>query len=324
MEIERIFMKKNIEDKIDTQESYFFPNGLPRKNLSTLRALKASNEAQTKLELENSWFWGISPLMQKLKEDLKLAQESELTVLVIGETGSGKEMIAKTIYKQHLAKYRYNEIEAPFTAVNCAAIPESLAESILFGHERGAFTSARDRQYGKFESSRKGLLFLDEIQNLSLNVQAKLLRVLQNKEIDRLGSKQCAIIECRVVAASNLPLEFLIDSGRFRKDLYYRLNICPIYIPALRHRKEDLPTLISGLQKKIEIANGIKAREISPESFELMLNHNWPGNIRELEHCLMYSGMRTQSGEIKAESLPPQITGKLAHYLSAGEWQITD
>jgi transcriptional regulator with GAF, ATPase, and Fis domain len=306
-------MKKNPECPPSAEASYFFPGGLPTR--------KPSRVSSKELEMED-WFWGKSAAMAHLREELQIALRSKINVLIVGETGSGKEVLARILYQQHLRNLHLNESEAPFVPVNCAAIPENLAESILFGHERGAFTSARERQYGKFESARKGMIFLDEIQNLALSTQAKLLRVLQSREIDRLGSKSSAQIECRVVAASNLPLELLTENRRFRRDLYYRLNVCPLYLPALRHRLEDLPQIVEGLQRRIESEHGVTARQITRDSLRALESYSWPGNIRELEHCLLYAGLRAQEA-IEVEHLAPQITGRLHEYLSMGDWRST-
>jgi transcriptional regulator with GAF, ATPase, and Fis domain len=300
---------------IMTTESYFFPNieklspGCAKKY--NIAAIKGENES-----------WGISPSMCRLKSDLNVALKTNVNVLVIGETGTGKEWLADIFYKRYLKHHQYTKVEAPFVAVNCAAIPENLFESLLFGHERGAFTSARERQVGKFESAKKGILFLDEIQTLSLNLQAKLLRVLQTREVDRLGSRESAQIQCQIVAATNFPLELLVESQKFRKDLYYRLNICPLYLPSLRHRKEDMPFIIETLQERIREKFNIAKKEISSEAYEALVNYSWPGNVRELEHCILYASLRAQK-TIEYSHLIPRITGELLHYLKNGMWDQT-
>jgi transcriptional regulator with GAF, ATPase, and Fis domain len=265
------------------------------------------------------WFWGLGPATQDIRDQIKIAARRNLSVLIVGETGTGKEVVAREIHEQRCPP-KHNQ--QPFLPVNCGAVPESLAESMLFGHERGAFTSARDRQYGKFELAEQGTLFLDEIQNLSQSVQVKLLRVLQAREFERIGGKDTVPVDCQIICASNVPLELLIERGLFRKDLYYRLNACPIYIPALRQRREDLPLLISGLLSKLGAEDQSAPLDISPEAFEVLLNYSWPGNLRELEHALLFASLRAQHC-IKLADLPPALNGRLSGYLGAGDWSIS-
>ena len=267
-------------------------------------------------------FWGLSPAMAKVRDDIQIASRHDIHTLVIGETGTGKELVAKELHQRRRERLGLSEAECPFVAVNSGAVPEGLAESILFGHERGAFTSARDRQLGKFELASKGTLFLDEIQSLTLATQIKLLRVVQSGDLDRLGSKAPSKMSCQVVAATNIPLEFLIERKIFRSDLYFRLNISPIYLPALRHRLEDLPLLIkTTLQRIRSNYSALRAHEISSNAFELLLSHSWPGNIRELEHALLYAAFRCDE-VIDIEHLPGSLTGKLESYLSTGSWSL--
>jgi DNA-binding NtrC family response regulator len=269
---------------------------------------------------EGEWFWGLGPALAGVRNGLELASKREVPVLVIGETGTGKEVIARALHERRLAALALNPVECPFLPINMAALPESLVESILFGHERGAFTSARERQLGKFELARKGTLFLDEVQSLSLSTQAKLLRVLQSREIERLGARQSQRAECQVVVASNVPLEILVREGRFRRDLYYRLNACPLFLPALRQRREDFPVLIKGLLARLNRVHGIRSPDIDPQAYEALLLHDWPGNLRELEHALLYACLRCEDS-IEVKHLPPQVTGRLETYLSEGNWK---
>jgi DNA-binding NtrC family response regulator len=271
--------------------------------------------------LNDEWFWGLGQGLNDLKKDMEYSLKARLNVLVVGETGSGKELVARKIHKERIKQELLSNAEAPFIGVNCANIPESLSESILFGHERGAFTSARERQVGKFEIAKYGTLFLDEIQNLPLEIQPKLLRVLQERKVERLGGKADYDVNCKIIAASNIPLELLIKENKFRKDLYYRLNICPLYVPALRHRKEDFPMILKGLLKKVCFELRSALPEVSPEAYEIMLNHPWPGNFRELEHALSYALVRAEGDTIEAQHLPASLTGKLSHYLQTGDWQ---
>lgn len=297
-------------------KSHFFPEGMP-----TEKRVKARFKLHSSGRWD--WFWGLSPAMTRLRCEVDALKNTQhdLNVLIVGETGTGKECISQILHEKRKAELSVDESAAPFVALNSGAIPESLAESILFGHERGAFTSARERQYGKFEMARRGTLFLDEIQNLSLGTQAKLLRVLQSKQFDRLGAKKSQPIECQVIAASNVPLELLVEKQSFRKDLYYRLNICPLYLPALRHRKEDLPALIRGLLAKLSDSHSLRSLDVSSDAFDILLAYDWPGNIRELEYALLYAGMRAKD-IIRPEDLPASLTGELAQYLRDGAWMI--
>ncbi len=268
---------------------------------------------------ENAWFWTGSPEMKELDTAVRIAAQRNIPVLIVGETGSGKELVAGRLHKTRRDHLSCSAIETPFVPVNVSTIPENLAESILFGHERGAFTSARERQLGKFEIAKRGILFLDEIQNLDPNLQCKLLRVLQCREVDRLGSKQSVPVECQVVAATNLPLEMLVAQGRFRKDLYFRLNVFPLYLPPLRHRRSEfLQILRAFLSEKIP-QHGLIPKTLSPAAIERLEAHDWPGNYRELEHALVYAHLKARD-EIDETDLPPSLTGQTENYLKQGVW----
>jgi transcriptional regulator with GAF, ATPase, and Fis domain len=268
---------------------------------------------------ENAWFWTGSPEMKELDTAVRIAAQRNIPVLIVGETGSGKELVAGRLHKTRRDHLSCSAIETPFVPVNVSTIPENLAESILFGHERGAFTSARERQLGKFEIAKRGILFLDEIQNLDPNLQCKLLRVLQCREVDRLGSKQSVPVECQVVAATNLPLEMLVAQDRFRKDLYFRLNVFPLYLPPLRHRRSEfLQILRAFLSEKIP-QHGLIPKTLSPAALERLEAHDWPGNYRELEHALVYAHLKA-CDEIDETDLPPSLTGQTENYLKQGVW----
>ncbi len=304
---------------LHSDPSPMFPNGIPiRQRTPTNNRQKRKPTALS----SNQWFWGQSETMKELRCTVERSDFQSPHILIIGETGTGKELVARKIHAQRAANLLLEDEEAPFVAINSGAIPEALAESILFGHERGAFTSARDRQYGKFEMAKRGSLFLDEVQCLSLSTQVKLLRVLQNNEFERLGSRSVQPIECQIIAATNVPLELLVKRQLFRKDLYYRLNVSPIYLPALRQRKEDLPILIKGLLQKLGQSRHLNAEDLSPEAFEMLLDYSWPGNIRELEHALLYAATRSTNSLIEASNLPGSITGRLSQYLNAGSWDL--
>ena len=209
-----------------------------------------------------------------LNSILKVAP-TDSTVLIMGETGTGKELVAESIC------FHSNRKEKPFITINCAAIPEGLLESELFGHEKGAFTGAGARKIGKFELADKGTVFLDEIGEMPLDTQVKLLRVLESRYIERVGGTKPIKVDVRIIAATNRNLEAMVEEGRFRQDLFYRLNVFSIIIPPLRERKEDIPVIADYLIEKLE--NKV---EISPETMNILSSHDWPGNVRELQNVL--------------------------------------
>lgn len=310
-------VEKFTSSEKNAEKSHFFPDGMPGRK-SPKKHLRPEPQSQLP-----TWFWGLGPAFAKLKEDLNYAVKSKWNVLVVGETGTGKELIARYIHESRLnaSKDTPSLAQRPFVAVNCATIPDSLAESLLFGHEKGAFTSARSRQKGKFEHAQQGTLFLDEIQAFPLSVQSKLLRVVQSKEIEPLGGHRTLTVGCHLVAATNIPLEILVEQKRFRKDLYFRLNTCPLYLPPLRERLEDLPNLIRGLLSEIRKKTNSLATSLSANAYELFLSYKWPGNIRELENALHYASMRSQE-TIDVQHLPPSLTGELTKFLKEGLWDL--
>ncbi|RKX60084.1 MAG: sigma-54-dependent Fis family transcriptional regulator [Thermodesulfobacteriota bacterium] len=220
-----------------------------------------------------------NPQMQQIYKLAKKIAPLSSTVLILGESGTGKEVLAKYI---HFCSKR----PGPFVAINCAAIPEELLEAELFGYEKGAFTGAVRSRPGKFEIANKGTLLLDEIGELSPKLQAKLLRVIQEKQVERLGSEKPVKIDVRIIAATNKNLEEEVKKGNFRKDLFFRLNVIPIHLPPLRERKEDIPLLVKFFLKKICEREGIEEKKISNEVLDVLLNYSWPGNIRELENLI--------------------------------------
>ncbi len=223
---------------------------------------------------------GSSPKMQEIYKMIGQVAPSDVTVLLRGESGTGKELIARAIYHHSLRSHQ------PFLPVNCAAIPDTLLESELFGHEKGAFTGATSRRIGKLEQSQGGTVFLDEIGDMSLSTQAKLLRALQEKRFERLGGMETIKVDIRFIVATNKNLEEAISSGKFREDLYYRLNVVSMTIPPLRERKEDIPDLMSYFLKKFnrELKKGIVG--ITPSAMEKIASYGWPGNVRQLENVL--------------------------------------
>jgi two-component system nitrogen regulation response regulator NtrX len=223
---------------------------------------------------------GKSSAMLELLDEIERAAPSNGRVLISGENGTGKELVAKLIHEKSL------RADKPFVKVNCAAIPEELIESELFGHERGAFTGATSRRDGKFLQADGGMLFLDEIGDMSLATQAKVLRALQECEIQRVGGSELMQVDVRVIAATNKNLKNEIKEGNFREDLYYRLNVIPIKVPPLRERIEDIPLLVSYFIELFCRENGKRKKEVSDEAMQLLMGYRWPGNIRELKNIL--------------------------------------
>jgi two-component system nitrogen regulation response regulator GlnG len=222
-------------------------------------------------------------------------------VLVLGESGTGKELVARAIY-------HYSErAGGPFLAVNCAAIPENLLESELFGHEKGAFTGADRRRIGKFEQASGGTLFLDEIGDMSPLTQTKILRVLQGQEFERVGGNEPVRADVRVVAATNRDLEKMVAEGTFRGDLYYRLNVYTIRLPSLRERGDDLPLLVEYFVRRFGRQLGKDVREVSPEAMELLRRYPWPGNVRELQSVVKQALLGTTGPVVLPEFLPPAV-----------------
>jgi nitrogen regulation protein NR(I) len=226
---------------------------------------------------------GNSRIMQNVYKEIGRVAATPMTVLIRGETGTGKELIARAIY-QHS-----NRADKPFIAVNCAAIPETLLESELFGHERGAFTGAHSRRIGRFEQASGGTLFLDEIGDLSPNTQAKLLRVLQERRINRLGGDELISVDVRVLAATHRNLETAIEEKEFREDLFYRLSVVTIHLPALSQRREDIPALVKYFIQRFAREAGVESPSIQTEAVALLQNQDWPGNVRELENIVRQS-----------------------------------
>jgi len=234
------------------------------------------------------------------------AAGSSATVLVRGESGTGKELVAEGI---HYASKRH---KGPFIRVNCGAIPSTLMESELFGHEKGAFTGAVRRKLGKFELADKGTLFLDEIGEMDKNMQVKLLRVLQQKEFDRVGGEETLHVDVRIIAATNRNLEDMVRQGTFRDDLYYRLNVIPLFLPALRERIEDIPLLTEHFIERISVQAGKRVRGIMPEAMAVLMDYKWPGNVRELENVIERVITLMDTDYITLDTLPSYLTGEAA------------
>jgi two-component system, NtrC family, response regulator len=244
---------------------------------------------------------GRSEAMQRLFRTLQKVAAADATVLITGESGTGKELVARTLHRESA------RAAGPFVAVNCASIPETLIESELFGHERGAFTGAHRRREGKFEEAHGGTLFLDEIASMPLAVQASLLRVLQERRFTRLGGRGEVETDVRVVAASNRELARLVAEGSFREDLYYRLNVVPLRIPPLRERREDIPVLAEALLEKAARRHGRQAPAFQPAALRLLVEWRWPGNVRELSNLMERLVLLCEDGQLRLEELPEEM-----------------
>ncbi len=242
-----------------------------------------------------------SPRMVEIFELIQAVAKSDVTVLIDGESGTGKELIASAIHALG------RRASGPFIKVSCAALPETLLESELFGHVRGAFTGAIRDKPGRFEWADKGTIFLDEVGDMSPCIQVKLLRVLQDREFERVGGTRTIKVDVRVIAATNRNLPKAIQEGGFREDLFYRLNVVPITVPPLRERKEDIPLLVDHILEKLAAKVQRRGLKASPEAVELLMNHNWPGNVRELENALEFALTRTDDDTISPQFLPPWI-----------------
>lgn len=261
------------------------PLSLEKVLLVTTRAiekkrLKEENRNLKAFMMSQNVLIGSSSIMQKLREQINLAAQSNSRVLILGESGTGKEIVARLLHENGI---RSNN---PFVEVNCAAIPQELIESELFGHEKGAFTGASERKIGKFELADKGTLFLDEIGDMSLQTQAKVLRVIETQFFQRVGGSKNISVDVRIISATNKNLQEEVKQNRFREDLYFRLNVIPIQIPTLREKKEDIPELIDYFINKFSIENGLKAKVISKDLIKMFKEYDWPGNIRELKNTV--------------------------------------
>src|SRR5205807_1205083 len=241
----------------------------------------------------------IDPRMREIFELISNLGQANSTVLIEGETGTGKEVIAAAVHKAAIHR------TGSFVAVNCAALPQTLLESELFGHEKGSFTSAVGQRRGRFEIADGGTIFLDEVGDVPATMQAKLLRVLQERRFERVGGTESIEVDVRVIAATNRSLRRLVKQGKFREDLYYRLNVVKIDLPPLRERPEDIPLLATHFTEKYSGTGGTK--QLSPQAMEKLINYRWPGNIRELENAIERACVTSHDNVIHLESLPPEI-----------------
>ena len=246
---------------------------------------------------------GKSKPMQAVFDLIKRVADSPTNILITGESGTGKELVAKAIH------YNSDRKEAPFVPVNCAAIPEQLLESELFGHMRGSFTDARMDKRGLFEEAQKGTLFLDEISELPIMLQAKLLRAIQEKEIRRVGATKPISVDVRIIAATNLNLAEEAKAKRFREDLYYRLNVIELKLPPLRDRREDILLLVEGFLKKCGEVRGKEVKGVSESALAMLMDYTWPGNVRELENVIERAVTLSRGEKVTPDDLPPAVQG---------------
>lgn len=300
------------------------------QNACSVQELARENQALRKQVQKHKQLVGESVPMQQIKELIRRVAPTTGSVLITGENGTGKELVAHSV---HALSQRFNK---PFVEVNCAAIPEELIESELFGHEKGAFTGATQLKRGKFDLAHGGTLFLDEIGDMSMKTQAKVLRILQEQKFERVGGSQTISVDVRIVAATNKDLKAEIQAGRFREDLYYRLKVVPILMPSLRDRKEDIQPLAEHFLKDFSASYSRKSRTLTPEALEVLMGYSWPGNVRELKNLIerviiltheneegapivaatLFEHMQDEPLSLKAEGSIPEVS--YSTQLSAG------
>ena len=278
---------------------------LAENALKTHADLHAAGDYQPSLNTEDykEGIVGSSAAMQQVFKTIGQVTASDVTVMITGESGTGKELVARSIY-QHS-----HRAAKPFIAVNCAAIPENLIESELFGHEKGSFTGATGQRIGRFEQCDGGTIFLDEIGDMALATQTKILRVLQEGEIQRVGGTETIKVDVRVLAATNKDLEEIVKDRSFREDLYYRLNVVRINMPPLRERLEDIPQIVDYVLQTLQKQKKTRVKKFAAEAMAVLLRHKWPGNVRELENVIFRSAIIAQGDAILVKNLPPEIRG---------------
>ena len=273
--------------------------------ISRMSRVPAMFEVEADDDAATDHIVGRSQAMQEVYKAIGQVAPQDVTVLILGESGTGKEMIARSIY-QHSRRS-----QGPFLAINCAALPESLLESELFGHERGSFTGADKRRIGKFEQVDGGTIFLDEIGDMTPATQAKVLRLLQDGTFERVGSNETMQVDVRVIAATNRNLELLVEEGDFREDLFYRLHVFAIELPALRDRTDDIPILVEHFIKLFNRQLGKDVRSIAPDAMQTLVQYDWPGNVRELQSAIKHALVRNVGEVLTVDSLPTRCRGPL-------------
>ncbi|RME63308.1 MAG: sigma-54-dependent Fis family transcriptional regulator [Nitrospirae bacterium] len=274
------------------------------KKALEFKRLKEENVSLRKQIKERYATYGIigtSPKMQEVFSLIDKIADTDSTVLITGESGTGKELVARTIH------YNSSRSENNFVPINCGAIPKDLLESELFGHEKGAFTGAVSTRIGRFELANGGTIFLDEVGELAPELQVKLLRVLQEREFERVGGIKTIKVDVRIIAATNKDLESLVESGQFREDLYYRLNVIPLHLPPLRERKDDIPLLVEHFIEKHALNKGRQRPNISPEILGIFMQYHWPGNVRELENVIERLCILASGRNVEIQDLPERL-----------------
>jgi DNA-binding NtrC family response regulator len=283
--------------------------------LETVRLRRENDLLRRRIELEGTQrgpLLGESEAMRRVRALIEKVSDTDATVLVRGESGTGKELVAREIHERSATRR-----QGAFIAVNCAALPSELIESELFGHEKGAFTGAANRRRGKFEQADGGTLFLDEIGDMSANVQAKLLRALEDRRIERLGGSETIAVDVRIVSATHRPLEQEIAGGNFRADLFYRLRVVTIEIPPLRERREDIPALAESFAQLTAERYSLPARPLAQSALRRLVEYAWPGNVRELRNTIERAAIMAEGSELTAHDLPDEIFDKDAKLKSA-------
>jgi nitrogen regulation protein NR(I) len=278
---------------------------LARKALQAHADLRAVGDYKSTINVDDyrEGIVGSSPVMQDVFKTIGQVTASDVTVMITGESGTGKELVARSIWKHS------HRAGKAFIAVNCAAIPDNLIESELFGHEKGSFTGATTQRLGKFELCDGGTIFLDEIGDMAPATQTKILRVLQQGEIQRVGGTETIRVDVRILAATNKDLEAMVKAKTFREDLYYRLNVVRIRMPALRERADDVPQIVDYCLQKLLKQRKTRVAKVSPEAMAVLVRHDWPGNVRELENVIYRSAVIAQGDAILVKDLPAEIRG---------------
>ncbi len=267
-------------------------------NALNFRKLEEENLYLRKKTIEKNSITGTSPAVQKLYSEIMAAAPADASILITGENGTGKEMVARTIHQFS------KRPEGPFIIINCAAIPEDHLESELFGHEKGAFEGAVAKNRGKFELASGGTLFLDEIGDMSISTQAKMLRALESRTFQRIGSSRTLHMDVRLITSSNKDLETEIKAGRFREDLFFRLNVIPIHVPALRERREDIPILVDCFLDKLADKSSAPKKRLSKEALDLLCQWHWKGNVRELKNLMERLSIMVEADVIEKDDIP--------------------
>jgi DNA-binding NtrC family response regulator len=303
-------MKKGAYDFLQKSDNLIRELEMTVERTLQFQSLLAENKNLKTVLKKQTDFIGHNNIMSEIRVMINSVAESKSTVLITGESGTGKELIARAIH------FQSRRSSGPFVKVNCAALPEGLIESELFGHEKGAFTGAIKQKKGMFESASGGSLLLDEIGEMPMIAQAKLLRVLQEKEIHKVGGDDPIEVDVRVIATTNRDLESQVHEGNFREDLFYRLNVFHVHLPPLRDRKEDIPEIISHFIQKFNLENGFHVDGLDDSCIPVITSYNWPGNIRELENAVERAVVLTKTGLIKPEMF--KLHTRMYHDSSSG------